>query len=270
MNGDRHDVLPPGERIPDHNYTAEGVDSYYHQGSFQPQNSQETAQYYAGGQMGDDRYSSQSSFSAPSEQAHSAAGPQQAAPARRKPSQRQRSGNLSMLRVQMLYHLLNLFTYAFTHLYTIFKGQEPASLNKHCSIKTASPQVPPKIAEKYVNLLVVGESGLGKTTFIRNCFSDLLHDDFELSDASWGSMTEFKDSPSVFCTHLPAIEVPEALIRLRYSVQDVPGYVLPAYCFNILWLWLAFYRSIAFNQKHSLPQSMFHVSAVHTIAQLCN
>ena len=84
-------------------------------------------------------------------------------------------------------------------------------------------QVPPKIADKYVNLLIVGESGLGKTTFIRNCFSDLLHEDFELSDASWGSMSEFKDSPSVFCTHLPAIEVPEALIRLRYSVQDVPG-----------------------------------------------
>ena len=102
MNGDRHDVLPPGERIPDHNYNAEGVDSYYHQGSFQPQNSQETAQYYAGGHAsGDGRYSPQSSFSAPSEQAHSAAVPQQAAPARRKPSQRQRSGNLSMLRVRM-------------------------------------------------------------------------------------------------------------------------------------------------------------------------
>ncbi len=89
--------------------------------------------------------------------------------------------------------------------------------------------MPPKIADKYVNLLVVGESGLGKTTFIRNCFADLLNEDFELLDASWGSMTEFKDSPSVFCTHLPAIEVPEALIRLRYSVQDVPGY-FSAYC----------------------------------------
>ena len=89
--------------------------------------------------------------------------------------------------------------------------------------------MPPKIADKYVNLLVVGESGLGKTTFIRNCFADLLNEDFELLDASWGSMTEFKDSPSVFCTHLPAIEVPEALIRLRYSVQDVPGY-FSVYC----------------------------------------
>ena len=108
MNGDRHDVLPQGERIPDHSsYTAEGVDSYYNQSSFQPQNNQETAQYYAGGQgIGDGRYSPQSSFSAPSEQAHSAAGPQHAAPARRKPSQRQRSGNLSMLRVHMLYNLL--------------------------------------------------------------------------------------------------------------------------------------------------------------------
>ena len=90
--------------------------------------------------------------------------------------------------------------------------------------------MPPKIADKYVNLLVVGESGLGKTTFIRNCFADLLNEEFELLDASWGSMTEFKDSPSVFCTHLPAIEVPEALIRLRYSVQDVPGYLSTYYC----------------------------------------
>lgn len=123
---------------------------------------------------------------------------------------------------------------------------------KSGSVNTASLQVPPKIAEKYVNLLVVGESGLGKTTFIRNCFSDLLHEDFELSDASWGSMTDFKDSPSIFCTHLPAIEVPEALIRLRYSVQDVPGYVLPICCFNILHMWLAYYRSMAVDQTHLL------------------
>ena len=218
MEGERRDVLPPGERIPDHNYSAEGVDSYYHQGSFQPQHSQETPQYYSGSQgNGDSRYSPQSSFSAPSEQAHSAVAPQPAAPARRKPSQRQRSGNLSMLRVGLL-HLLwfvGLFT---SHMVAL-------SSHSLAGLTNIILQVPPKIAEKYVNLLVVGESGLGKTTFIRNCFSDLLHEDFELSDASWGSMTEFKDSPSVFCTHLPAIEVPEALIRLRYSVQDVPGYV---------------------------------------------
>lgn len=127
------------------------------------------------------------------------------------------------------------------------------------SLTQACLQVPPKIAEKYVNLLVVGESGLGKTTFIRNCFSDLLHEDFELSDASWGSMTEFKDSPSVFCTHLPAIEVPEALIRLRYSVQDVPGYVLLPCMLCVL---LAQYRIMS-----SLLRTFIHC-AVHILLHL--
>lgn len=103
------------------------------------------------------------------------------------------------------------------------RGVLASSLLALQCLTSSSVQVPPKIADKYVNLLVVGESGLGKTTFIRNCFSDLLNDEFELLDASWGSMKEFKESPSVYCTHLPAIEVPEALIRLHYSVQDVPG-----------------------------------------------
>lgn len=49
-------------------------------------------------------------------------------------------------------------------------------------------QVPPKIIDRYVNLLVLGESGLGKTTFIKNCFADLSQEPFELRDASGASM----------------------------------------------------------------------------------
>ena len=219
MDGDRRDVLPSGERFPDHNYSPEGVDSYYHQGSVQPEGSLETQYYSASQGNGDGRYlSPQSSFSAPSEHAQPAAAPQTAAPAKRKPSQRQRSGNLSMLRVRLGSSDNALSCRSGHRSHGNFISFGKAYQQSHTCL-----QVPPKIAEKFVNLLIVGESGLGKTTFIRNCFSDLLHEDFELSDASWGSMTEFKDSPSVFCTHLPAIEVPEALIRLRYSVQDVPG-----------------------------------------------
>ena len=36
-------------------------------------------------------------------------------------------------------------------------------------------------------------------------------------------LQEFRDDPDTFCTRLPPITVPEALIRLHYSVQDVPG-----------------------------------------------
>ena len=222
VEGEKCDVLPPGERIPENNYKVEGVDSYYHQGSFQPQQCQDPAQYYSGSQGdGHRRHSPQSSFSSPSEHAHSAAAPQPVAapaPARKQPSQRQRSGNLSMLQVgdsRSLYLVCRL-----TH-----RSHACAVLHRLAGLTNSILQVPPTFAEKYVNLLVVGESGLGKTTFIRNCFSDFLHEEFELSDASWGSMTKFKNSPSAFCTHLPAIEVPEALIRLRYSVQDVPGCV---------------------------------------------
>lgn len=99
MDGDRRDVLPSGERFPEHNYSPEGVDSYYHQGSVQPEGSLDTQYYTASQGNGDGRYSPQSSFSTPSEPAQPAAAPQAAAPVRRKPSQRQRSGNLSMLRV---------------------------------------------------------------------------------------------------------------------------------------------------------------------------
>ena len=104
MDGERRDVLPPGEHFSDHSYGAEGVDPYYNQAPLQPQSSQETAQYYSGSQSnGGGRYSPHSSFSSPSEQASyvTASQPAAAAPAepRRKPSQRQRSGNLSMLRV---------------------------------------------------------------------------------------------------------------------------------------------------------------------------
>ena len=106
-------------------------------------------------------------------------------------------------------------------------------------------QVPPKIIDRYVNLLVLGESGLGKTTFIKNCFADLSQEPFELREASslavalqpagpmagvvkipvWQTahLQEFRDDPDTFCTRLPPITVPEALIRLHYSVQDVPG-----------------------------------------------
>ena len=58
-------------------------------------------------------------------------------------------------------------------------------------LANASPfavQVPPKIIDRYVNLLVLGESGLGKTTFIKNCFADLSQEPFELRDASGASM----------------------------------------------------------------------------------
>ncbi len=94
METERHDGLSNGNRIPDQTFSA-GADAYYHHPPLQQHGSQETTQYHTTPQMhSDSAYSRQSSFEAPSEQASP-----QPPPTARKQSQRQRSGNLSMLRV---------------------------------------------------------------------------------------------------------------------------------------------------------------------------
>ncbi len=98
METERHDGLSNGNRIPDQTFSA-GADAYYHHPPLQQHGSQETTQYHTTPQMhSDSAYSRQSSFEAPSEQASYVA-PPQPPPTARKQSQRQRSGNLSMLRV---------------------------------------------------------------------------------------------------------------------------------------------------------------------------
>ncbi len=98
MEAERHNGLSNGNRLPDQNFSA-GVDAYYHHPPLQQHGSQETTQYHTAPQMHtDSAYSPQSSFEAPSEQASYVA-PPQPPPTARKQSQRQRSGNLSMLRV---------------------------------------------------------------------------------------------------------------------------------------------------------------------------
>ncbi len=100
MEAERHDGLSNGNRLPDQNFSA-GADAYYHHPPLQQHGSQETRQYHTAPQMHtDSAYSRQSSFEAPSEQASYVA-PPQPAPTARKQSQRQRSGNLSMLRVSL-------------------------------------------------------------------------------------------------------------------------------------------------------------------------
>ncbi len=100
MEAEQHDGLTNGNRLPDQNFTA-GADAYYHHPPLQQHGSQETTQYHTAPQMHtDSAYSRQSSFEAPSEQASYVA-PPQPPPTARKQSQRQRSGNLSMLRVSL-------------------------------------------------------------------------------------------------------------------------------------------------------------------------
>lgn len=97
MDGERDSGLSNGDRVPEQHFGATGVEPYYHQSPLQYQSSQEAPQYHTSPQMHtDSAYSRQSSFETPSEPASYVAAPQ---PPPRKQSQRQRSGNLSMLRV---------------------------------------------------------------------------------------------------------------------------------------------------------------------------
>lgn len=76
--------------------------------------------------------------------------------------------------------------------------------------------------KRYVKLLVVGDSGLGKTTLVRTLFSvpgqELqLHDGTETSPAQW------KRDPESLCTVLSWEDTDDPSVWV-YQVQDTPGY----------------------------------------------
>lgn len=87
-------------------------------------------------------------------------------------------------------------------------------------------QIPPKEEHVHVNLLVVGASGLGKTTFIQQMFQDLQSDDFTPHDGSATRMEDFAANPERLCTHLTeAVPSADGNWMIHYHVQDTPGTV---------------------------------------------
>ncbi|KAK9802026.1 hypothetical protein WJX73_003040 [Symbiochloris irregularis] len=87
------------------------------------------------------------------------------------------------------------------------------------------PQVSRQYQDVYVNIMVAGESGQGKTTCIENLFA-AWHPDacFAHHDGSSTSPETFRENPDLLCARLPPVQVEESAMQLHYSIQDTPGY----------------------------------------------
>ncbi|KAK9863186.1 hypothetical protein WJX84_012049 [Apatococcus fuscideae] len=113
------------------------------------------------------------------------------------------------------------------------KTSPPSLAPTHCTepcTRRASDQkrklkLPPKREHVHVNLMVVGASGLGKTTFIRHVFEDYQSQDFQPNDGSITRMEDFETDPASLCTHLEeSVCSDNEEYLVHYHVQDTPGY----------------------------------------------
>ncbi|KAK9844319.1 hypothetical protein WJX74_000764 [Apatococcus lobatus] len=79
--------------------------------------------------------------------------------------------------------------------------------------------------DRYMKMLVVGESGQGKTTFIKNLFASYAQDpDLHVNDASAPTCRDlFINQPERLCTEI-IVKDPSNQTAFHYQVQDTPGY----------------------------------------------
>lgn len=87
------------------------------------------------------------------------------------------------------------------------------------------PRVKPQWTHNYMKILIVGDDGLGKTTFTRNLFAAYAANiDFPVADASGhGASTIFSDRPEQLCTEM-AVQDEDSMVYWHYLIQDTPGY----------------------------------------------
>eukprot|EP01026_Neomeris_dumetosa_P013560 TRINITY_DN1476_c0_g1_i11.p2 TRINITY_DN1476_c0_g1~~TRINITY_DN1476_c0_g1_i11.p2 ORF type:complete len:427 (-),score=70.18 TRINITY_DN1476_c0_g1_i11:736-2016(-) len=76
--------------------------------------------------------------------------------------------------------------------------------------------------KRFVKILVVGDSGLGKTTLIRTLLS-VPGENIQLHDGSGTNLAIFQKKPSVLCSELQWKDE-EDKIQWIYRIQDTPGY----------------------------------------------
>lgn len=89
----------------------------------------------------------------------------------------------------------------------------------------ARPRVPSRLLPTYVNFMVLGESGLGKTTFINNLVSSFkVNNSIKVQDGSATTLSQFQADPDGLRTVLEAMDIPESSRRLMISIQDMPGW----------------------------------------------
>lgn len=105
---------------------------------------------------------------------------------------------------------------------------EVASETREVDVRAAFsglPKIKPHWSHRYMKILLVGESGLGKTTFVRNLFAAYARDaSFPVNDASMPNAQRiFADNPELLCTEI-VLQDTENKVYFHYLVQDTPGY----------------------------------------------
>ncbi|KAI3438983.1 hypothetical protein D9Q98_001397 [Chlorella vulgaris] len=107
-------------------------------------------------------------------------------------------------------------------------AQDGASELREADVRGAFvglPRIKPQWTHKYMKLLLVGESGLGKTTFVRNLFAAYARDaSFPVNDASTPNAPQiFVEKPQALCTEI-VLQDSDNKVYFHYLVQDTPGY----------------------------------------------
>ena len=76
-----------------------------------------------------------------------------------------------------------------------------------------------RLMDTHVNFMVMGESGLGKTTFIKNLTRNYdVAGDYG-SDGGATSLKEFQSNPLALRTELEPMEITESSRRLMMTIQ---------------------------------------------------
>ena len=89
-----------------------------------------------------------------------------------------------------------------------------------------APSIKREWQNQYLRIIVVGESGTGKSTFINNLFHAYKGGPVLCNNRSINASTPasiFRRQPEQLCTSFVVENEPER-IRIHYSVQDTPGY----------------------------------------------
>ncbi|KAK9818355.1 hypothetical protein WJX72_011182 [[Myrmecia] bisecta] len=87
------------------------------------------------------------------------------------------------------------------------------------------PKVKPQWIDRYMKILVVGECGQGKTTFIKNLFASYAQDpDLRVNDAPAPTCRDvFMKNPNKLLTEI-VVKDHSIQTTYHYRVQDTPGY----------------------------------------------
>uniref|UniRef100_A0A1D1ZRQ5 Septin-type G domain-containing protein n=1 Tax=Auxenochlorella protothecoides TaxID=3075 RepID=A0A1D1ZRQ5_AUXPR len=111
---------------------------------------------------------------------------------------------------------------------TLHSELERVQLAREVDVRAAFaglPRVHSHWTHRYMKILVVGEAGVGKTTFIKNLFAAYASDPkFPVADTpARGARKAFQDNPESLCTEVVLQDV-ERRVCYHYRVQDTPAF----------------------------------------------